>query len=57
MPYAIRYIPFLLAALAVSGVLGYLSGYFGTWALVLVILVIIPVTIRIGRKALKRDWL
>ena len=55
MPYAIRFSLFLLAALTVVGVLGCRSGYFGSWAVLLVILVIIPLTIEIGRKVLKRD--
>ena len=42
---------------AVTGVLGYLSGFFGPWAVVLVILVMIPLTIEVGRKVLKRDRL
>ena len=57
MPYAVRFSLFLLAALAVTGVLGYLSGYFGPWEVVLVILVVIPLTIEVGRKVLKRDRL
>jgi hypothetical protein len=57
MPYAIRFILFLLAALAVTCVVVYLSGFFRPWAVVLVVLVMIPVTIEIGRKTLKRDRL
>jgi hypothetical protein len=41
MPYAIRFTLFLFAALAVTGVLGYLSGFLARWAVVLVILVMI----------------
>ena len=49
---------FLLAALAVAGVLGYLSGFFGPWAVVVgEIQVMILLTIEIGRKVLKRDRL
>jgi hypothetical protein len=43
--------------LVVVGVLGYVSGFFGPWAVVVVILVMIPVTIEIARKVLKRDRL
>jgi hypothetical protein len=57
MTYPIRFSLFLLAALAVAGVLGYVSAYFGPWAVVLVILVMIPLTIEIGRKEFKRDSL
>ena len=57
MSYRVRFSFFLLAALAVTGVLGYLSGFIGPWSVVLVILVIIPITIKVGRKVLKRDRL
>jgi hypothetical protein len=57
IPYAVRFSLFLLAALAVTSVLGYLSGFFGPWAVVLVILVMIPLTIEIGREVLNRDRL
>ena len=41
----------------VAGALGYVSAFFGPWAVVLIILVMIPLTIEIGRKVLKRDML
>lgn len=57
--HAIRHpvFSFPACALAVTGVLGYLSGFVGPWTVVLVILVMIPVTIEVGRKVLKRDQL
>ena len=55
MPYAIRFILFLLAVLSVTGVLGYRSGFAGPWAVVLVILVMIRLTIEVGREVLKRN--
>ena len=57
MSYAIRYILFLFATLVVSGMVGHLRAYFGNWTLVVVILVMIPVTIEVVGKVLKRDRL
>jgi len=46
-----------VTACAVASVLGYLSAFFGLWAVVLVVVILIPATIEIGRKVLKRDRL
>ena len=43
--------------MAVSGPVGYFTARFGPWATVLVILVMIPLTIEVGRKVLMRDSL
>ena len=50
MPCAIRFTLFLLAALSVTGVLGYRSGFDGLWAVVFVILVMIPLIIEFGAR-------
>jgi hypothetical protein len=57
MPYWIIFSLFLVTACAVASVLGYLSAFFGLWAVVLVVVILIPATIEIGRKVLKRDRL
>ena len=41
----------------VAGTLGYISAFFGPSVTVLLILVMIPLTIDVGRKVLKRDRL
>jgi hypothetical protein len=57
MSYRVRFSLFLLAAMAVSGPVGYFTAPFGPWTTVFVILVMIPLTIEVGRKVLKRDRL
>ena len=57
MSYRVRFSLFLLAAMIVASALGYFSAFFGPWVCVLVILVMIPLTIEVGRKVLKRDRL
>jgi hypothetical protein len=57
MSYSVRFSLFLLAAMAVSGPVGHFTAPFGPWATVLVILVMIPLSIEVGRKVLKRDRL
>ena len=57
MPHRFRFSLFLPAAMAVSAPLGYFTAFFGPWAVVLVIMVMIPFAIEIGRKVLMRDWL
>jgi hypothetical protein len=54
MSYRVRFSFFLLAAMIVAGALGY---FIGPWAVVLMILVMIPLTSEIGRRVLKRDRL
>jgi hypothetical protein len=41
----------------VAAALGYVSAFFGAWVCALVILVMIPLTIEIGQKVIKRDRL
>jgi hypothetical protein len=55
MSYRTRFSLFLLAAMIVAGPLGYISAFFVPWAVVLVILVMIPLTIEIGRKVFNRE--
>jgi hypothetical protein len=45
MSYSIRFSLFLLAVMVVAGGLGYISASFGPWAVVLVTLVMIPLSI------------
>ena len=54
MSYRVRFSLFLLAAIIVASALGYVSAFFGPWVCVLVILVMIPLTIEVGRRVLKR---
>jgi 1,4-dihydroxy-2-naphthoate octaprenyltransferase len=57
MSYPLRFSLFLLVVMIVAGALGYVSAFFGPWVCVLVILVMIPLSIEVGRKVLKRDRL
>jgi len=54
MSYRVRFSFFLLAGMKVTGGLGNFSAHFGPWVCVLVILVMIPLTIEVGRKLLER---
>ena len=57
MSYPIRFALFTLAAGIVAGALGYFSAFFGPWAVMLVLLLIIPLTIETARRVLKSDRL
>ena len=57
MSYPPRFSLFLLAAMIAAGALGYFSAFFGPWVSVLIVVVMIPLAIEIGRKVLKRDRL
>ena len=57
MSYRVPFSRSLLAAMIVAGTLGYISAFFGPSVTVLLILVMIPLTIDVGRKVLKRDRL
>jgi hypothetical protein len=57
MSYPIRFALFTLAAGIVAGALGYFSAFFGPWAVLLVLLLIIPLTIETARRVLKSDRL
>jgi hypothetical protein len=55
MSYPVRFSLFMIAAGIVAGALGYISAFFGPWAVLLVLLLIIPLTIETARRVLKRD--
>ena len=53
MPYWLQFTLFLVTACAVASALGYLTAFFGSWAVVLVLVTALLLSIRIGRKVLR----